>query len=75
MTDSMVTPERRAREMQSAGGLDLGGGATTGLAHLGEDLAEAQVVPVHRDVELAAAGVDGLGDAGGALARLGPGVM
>ena len=57
---------------ETAGGLDLGGGAAPGLAHLGEDLAEAQVVLVDGDVEFAAAGVDEFGDPGGALGA-GPG--
>ena len=51
---------------EPAGGLDLGGGAAAGLAHLGEDLAEAHFIFVDRDVELAAAGVDQFGDPQGA---------
>lgn len=57
---------------EAAGGLDLAGGAAPGLPHLGEDLAEPQLVRVHRDVELAATGVDKFGNPGGA-GRPGPG--
>ncbi len=56
-----LDPGAQGQGDEAAGGLDLAGGAAPGLAHLGEDLAEAHVVLVHRDVELAAAGGDELG--------------
>ena len=65
-----LDPGAQGQRDEAAGGLDLGGGAAPGLAHLGEDLAEAQVILVDGDVEFAAAGGDEFGDAGGAL---GPG--
>lgn len=51
-------PGAQGERYEAPGGLDLGAGAAPGLAHLGEDFAEAQVVLVHGDVELAAAGGD-----------------
>jgi len=55
---------------EAAGGFDLGGGAAPGFPHLGEDFAEAQVILVDGDVELAAAGVD---EFRGAVGAFGPG--
>ncbi len=51
---------------EPAGGLDLGGGAAAGFAHLGEDFAEAHFIFVDGDVEFAAAGIDQFGDPQGA---------
>ena len=39
-----VDPGAQGQRNQAAGGLDLAGGAAAGLAHLGEDLAEARLV-------------------------------
>ena len=65
-----LDPGAQGQGDEAAGGFDLVAGAAAGLAHLGEDLAEAQVVVVHRNVKLAAAGGDQLGRPGGPL---GPG--
>ena len=62
MMDSTLDAGAQGQRNQPAGGLDLRIGAAAGLAHLGEDFADPVVVTVDRHVELAAAGVDALGD-------------
>ncbi len=67
MMDSILTPERSAREIKTAGGFDLRIGTTSGFSHGRKDFTKTVFIPVDRYIKFPAPGVDPFGNAAGRI--------